>query len=135
MYWAIKFIEGVPCISVSIGGLVTLTDIEALNAGIVSDSHWERGLGLLFDSTKVEYPKEPPIDMRTVVDTVAKMNGEFKQSKVAMVVATNVQYGLARQYQILSESRGGSPVGVFRDDAAAIDWLRSDSSEVAANMP
>jgi hypothetical protein len=78
MYWAIKFIEGVPCISVSIGGLVTLTDIEALNAGIVSDSHWERGLGLLFDSTKVEYPKEPPIDMRAVADTVAKMNGEFK---------------------------------------------------------
>jgi hypothetical protein len=131
MYWALSYVDDVPCIAISIRGMVSLDDIEALNATIISDSHWRKGLGLLFDSTKVEYPTEPPLDMSRVADTVAKMNGEFIQSKMAMVVATNLQFGLARQYQILVESRGGSPVGVFRDDAAAIDWLRSSNTEAA----
>lgn len=44
--------------------------------------------------------------------------------KTAVLVGSTVNYGVARQYQILSESESSDRV--FRDPAAALAWLLKD---------
>ncbi len=44
--------------------------------------------------------------------------------KTAVVVSSAVNYGVARQYQILSESEGSD--SVFRNREAALAWLLED---------
>jgi hypothetical protein len=123
MHWTISFVERLGYLQISVGGKVSLSEIDALNAEIISNPNWHSGMGLLFDSSNVEHRSEESRQMTAVAETVAKVNNEFGKSKIAMFVKTEHQFGLARQYQILSESRSPSQVGVFRDMDAAIDWL------------
>jgi hypothetical protein len=44
------------------------------------------------------------------------------RKKVAMVTATPVTYGVARQFQALTDS-GPLPVRVFTERTAALGWL------------
>jgi hypothetical protein len=111
--------------------MVSLAEIEELNAEIVSDPNWQQGTALFFDSSEVENRAAETPSMTSMADTVAKMNGEFSQSKMAMFVKNDLQYGLARQYQMLAESRSTTRIEVFRDKNAAIDWLLTEEMEKA----
>lgn len=63
-------------------------------------------------------------DVQAVRDFVSKHWGTGGKSRAALVVSKDVDFGLARMYQILSESKTLSPVQVFRDFDEALNWAK-----------
>ena len=62
--------------------------------------------------------------LNAVANTEAIPRLAGRQWKTAVVVSSTVNYGVARQYEILSDSESSDRV--FREFAAALAWLLKD---------
>jgi hypothetical protein len=105
-------------------GLVTYAELnEHLNA-----EERERGLGLpeLIDATFATTDVKTG-DVVRLVQRAARTSESVPLGPTAIVVQDSVAFGMARMYSILMD-RVGAPVGVFRDHAEAISWLKNISS-------
>jgi len=63
-------------------------------------------------------------ELNAILDAEALPRLAGRQWKTAVLVSSTVNFGVARQYQILAESE--STDGVFRDYAEALAWLLKD---------
>ena len=61
--------------------------------------------------------------LHKIVNLVSKKWGTSGKSKAALVVAKQVDFGLARVYEQELESRSPSKVRVFKDIKKAIQWI------------
>lgn len=62
--------------------------------------------------------------LNAIGDSEASRRLAVRPWKTAVLVGSTVNYGVARQYQILSQSESSD--SVFRDREAALDWLLKD---------
>jgi hypothetical protein len=89
-----------------------LQDPDALRAG--------RSLTDLREANVLAHGAE----LNAILDAEALPRLGGRQWKTAVLVSSNVNFGVARQYQILAESENTD--GVFRDYAEALAWLLAD---------
>ena len=60
--------------------------------------------------------------------TLIKRNPNKKAGKIAIIAPQNVNFGLSRMHQLLSESKIPNEIYVFRDIQAALKWLDKEIS-------
>jgi hypothetical protein len=65
----------------------------------------------------------PTEDVRHLADFVGKLVGEKAPGKVAIVVAHDFEFGMARMYETILGSQSSKPIMVFRDMDEAKRWL------------
>jgi hypothetical protein len=65
----------------------------------------------------------PTEDVRHLVDFVTKLIGDGDQGKVAIVVASDLGFGLSRMYETILGGQTRKPMKVFRDIDEANTWL------------
>ncbi|HRX20016.1 MAG TPA: hypothetical protein P5135_13270 [Gemmatimonadales bacterium] len=102
-------------------GAISLHDENDAYRARLADPLYRSGLDVLVDSREVD----PPDDARTVrhvADHVARHATALRCRRVALVVGSEVMYGMARMYQILSEE-WYPDTAVFRELEAAEAWL------------
>jgi hypothetical protein len=63
-------------------------------------------------------------ELNAILDAEALPRLAGRQWKTAVLVSSTVNFGVARQYQLLAQSENTD--GVFRDYAEALDWLLKD---------
>jgi hypothetical protein len=64
-------------------------------------------------------------DLHEIVALIEQQAASIGKKKVAVVTATPVTYGVARQFQALTDS-GPLQVRVFTDRTAALGWLERE---------
>lgn len=65
----------------------------------------------------------PTEDVRHLADFVGKLAGEKAPGRVAIVVARDVESGMAKMYETIIGSQTSKPVMIFRDMDEANSWL------------
>jgi hypothetical protein len=100
-------------------GVLTIDDILMHQERLVADPDFDSSFSQLTDFTqftKVDITADQ-------VRIAAKKNIFSSRSRRAMVVKNDLQYGLARMFEIHRDSAGEVGIRVFRNLDEALDWV------------
>ena len=79
---------------------------------------------ILFDGREATGEQLSVEDVQRLADTAASLHGASRlRARLAIVVGTDTEFGLARMFVSLSEMRGVTHVRVFRSMSDAAEWL------------
>jgi hypothetical protein len=104
------------------GASLTLEEIAAL----ALETDWEGQHRRLWDLRAVREVPETTQELRDRAEYVKGLRSVFDGERVAVVVATDLDFGLARMFQVFAEG-SGVDYEIFRDMDAARDWLAKDA--------
>lgn len=100
---------------------LTVADALAHQEQLSKDPDFDPGYSQLIDLTRADVSEIAATDVRRI----AERNIYSPESLRAIVVSSNVAYGLGRMFETLRESAGENGIRVFRDLDEAVDWLLS----------
>jgi len=123
MYWTIEWLDEPGYVRVALSGPYSLDDIPQMVSDIGARDFWRPGRSLLIDDSAVDVVNCTTYDIEKMSEIFSKLDDTFGKSKVAIVAGSDLQYGLARQFQSLAEINTLAQIGVFRDACDAIHWL------------
>jgi len=106
-------------------GIVKLQSLLQTLKGIYSASDFQADLNSLWDMREADISSFVTADVEQVRDLVGKFWGTGGESRSALVVTGNFEFGLSRMYELLLQSKTTSEVQVFRDLDKAKAWLAS----------
>ena len=114
-------------------GLITTQDEDSALLKRSEDPLVVPGIPVIVDCRDVDPP-----DSTKVTHYIAKMvtaiAAELDCGPVAIVVGSDVEYGMARMYMALTEFKHPNTM-VFRSYDNALKWLREQSKMPSANSP
>ena len=100
---------------------VTLAEGLAHQDKLLKDPDFDHSFSQLMDCTRVNFSGFAGNDIRKL----AERNVFSAQSRRAIVVSSNLDYGFGRMFEMLRESAGEHGIRIFRDLDEAVDWLLS----------
>ena len=106
-------------------GTLTDDDVLQLKARLLRDPDFKPGMKELSDIRSIDRLDVTPAGVRAVVQQDKRDRAHVASHKLALVLATEVAFGLVRMYQILTQSTMEN-VGVFRNIDEANAWLQME---------
>jgi hypothetical protein len=103
--------------------------LETMRA-MLSDPAFRPGIPLLCDFSAVSSPPTMR-ELRRIVDFIEQHSARIGRQKLAIVAAKPSMFGVARQFQALSEI-GLLYVQVFSSRDSALAWLLSEQARTSA---
>ena len=97
-------------------------EVLTMASKVFTNRKWTNGYSILLDyryATNIDITKE---DIRRIADQDIKNKMVFDRSKCAIVVASDLGYGLSRMWKILSEE-SQIESDIFRNIEDAFRWL------------
>jgi len=107
---------------VTTGASFTLEEISRL----AIETDWEGRHRRLWDLRAVRELPETTQELRESAEFVKELRSFFEGERVAVVVGTDLDVGLARMFQVFADG-SGVDFEIFRDCDAARDWLAKDA--------
>jgi len=104
---------------VTLAGLVTAAELDALSSAVRDDPAVDRSWPALVDASTLN-----PASITTELLRSRASVPRADPVLVAIVAPADVVFGLARMFQMMSEGRGNA-IEVFRDSTAALAWLHT----------
>ena len=108
-------------VTVTARGAVSQADDLACFRALLADRDFAAGLRLLLDYRERESVASAD-EARELAEEMRRLGELFGDSRFAIVVGSDLAYGMGRMVSSLSE-RDFPPVGVFRDLEEAQHWL------------
>jgi hypothetical protein len=105
-------------------GTFTLDDALDHQQKLRNDPEFDPSFSQLLDLTHVSSIEIGPADVRRL----AEENLFSPNSRRAILVNSDLAFGLARIFEVHRESAGESGINVFRDLDEALDWILAKSS-------
>ena len=112
-------------------GVLTKEDILGHQERLSKDPDFDPSFSQLQDYTHVSKLDVTPEDVRLF----ARKNIFSSHSRRAMVVKDDLQFGLARMFEIHRDFAGESGIRVFRNLDEALDWVFSASAGSTLSPP
>lgn len=114
---------------IMVTGHISVQGIAETLAAVLTDKQWHPAMDLLAD-----YSKSSTIDLNTEkVSQISDMVKSYKEligtGKLAIVMDSELDFGYARMFQLLTEDYIDKEVYIFRNSEEAGDWL-SDSNSI-----
>jgi hypothetical protein len=104
-------------------GELQLDVLQRALEAVYQSEHFDPDGDVLWDVREADLSSFSSSDVRQVADFVEQHWGGSGSSRAALVVSGDLDFGLARMYEQLLESRRSGEVRVFRDLDDAVDWL------------
>lgn len=103
-------------------GAVTLDDIRTSQQMARADPAFDPGFAVLMDGLHADFSALSAEDLAKIARTTPSVRG----GRRAIVVNTQLNYGLARMFSSISEAQGhGFPFALFDNLEDALRWLNS----------
>ncbi len=100
-------------------GVLTVEDIQGHMDGLSRDPDFDPDFSQLVDFSQITVVELSPDDIRRF----AKRTIFSSQSRRALFVKNDLQFGLARMFEIHRELNGETGIRVFRNFDEAMDWV------------
>jgi len=105
----------------TVSGVMNVADGLAHQKKLRNDPDFDPGFSQLMDfthSTRIDLSRED-------IHRLAQTNLFSPDSRRAILVRSDVAYGLARMFELLRDTMGEHGIRVFRDLDEALDWVLS----------
>ena len=123
MKWTIKWPNSLKYIQVDLSGIFNLAGARSASSEIVENTNWKNGDSILIDNTKLDMSNARSCDIESMTRMMEPLDREIGMSKIAVVGSSDIQFGLARQFQTLAEGHTSAIIRAFRRASDAIEWL------------
>lgn len=110
---------------VRIEGSASLDDFRVATEEIMKDPRWRAGIKVLFDRRKGAIPSTSA-EIDEHIGRVHPVLEAIGPHRVAAVVGTDLDFGMARMFQFKAEAKLNIEYNVFRDLDEACRWLGVD---------
>lgn len=128
MIWAITFIEPENYIRVSTQGDFTLEDCKKIKEDFIAREFWSPGKNILYDYRETNFDSPLTLNaLRKLGEFHESKNAEIGDGRMAFLMKSPRDFGLARQYEMLTEGRVLSKICVFMHEDKALEWLTSET--------
>lgn len=127
MNWTITGINTVNYVRVDLSGKFCMAGARAASMEVVDEPFWNNGTAILIDYTLVDMDDADSSDVECMTMMIGSLNERISTSKIAIVGASDLHFGFARQFQIKAERHTRAHIRAFRFDPAAIDWLTTNN--------
>ena len=106
-------------------GHIDVQGISDVLGAVLSSEVWEPGMSLLTD-----YTESSTVDLNSeLVGEISYLVKEQKEKlgtgKMAIIMASELDFGYARMFQLLTEDHIDKEVNVYRDRESAIKWIET----------
>ena len=109
-------------------GSLSDADVLAAYERLYGDERWQPGFDEIVDLRHAELSRITAEGLRALDTLVRDKTGDYCESfKTAVVAPDDLEFGLARMYELLSEESPES-VMVFRELDQALAWIGVDAS-------
>ena len=112
-------------------GAITTHDEEAAIKKRNEDQLVVPGIPVIVDCREVDPPDSSEV-VRYIADMTTGIAAELDCGPLAIVVGSDVEYGMARMYMALTELKHPDTI-VFRSYDNALKWLRQKSKKLSPN--
>lgn len=112
-------------------GAITTHDEEAAIKKRNEDQLVVPGIPVIVDCREVDPPDSSEV-VRYIADMTTAIAAELDCGPLAIVVGSDVEYGMARMYMALTELKHPDTI-VFRSYDNALKWLRQKSKKFGPN--
>jgi len=116
----------------ALAGRVTLAMIEDALAEIYARPDYRSEAGVLWDVRAADLSQIKGGEVRGIVEYVMTHRGAPPGTRTAILVARDLDFGLARMAEQQLEAKSPSDVTVFRDMDEAMAWLEAAREEEAS---
>jgi hypothetical protein len=120
MDWSLTLVADGAVLEIRAAGSVSFAELEAMDAEVNAHPHWEPERALLFDLRALEPPRQLPYE---ALSTAARGFRSVGTGPIALLVAGDVLYGMARMYVARMAEHGQRQRRVFTDRHQALGWL------------
>ncbi len=96
-------------------------------ADLTLKTDWQGARRYLWDLRDLRKGPDSPADLRRAAELVRRSRELWEGSRAAILVNRELDYGVARMFQVFAEGVGVI-YEVFRDEPAALAWLAAPDS-------
>jgi len=125
MHWTIEFNERGYFLIVTRGDF-TLTDHRRMVEDLLSRLEWRPHSATLFDHRLLRFGDMGFNQMLETKSIHVSNDARIGNGKSASLMKSSADYGLGRQFEILTGGRVSAQVRIFLDEAEAVAWLLHD---------
>ena len=104
-------------------GPVQLDDEELMIRDILAHPQWSNHFNLLFDHTESTLEHLLAIDIQTLSGLIKSYSAELQVSKLAMVLSSDLNYGLGRMLEAYTSDYMSCEIAITRTREEAETWL------------
>lgn len=133
MIWTIEHIEALNFVKIDCEGSFTLGEIIQMTDDIVALPHWSPGIDLFFNCQKMDFSKTDMDILREASNNHQRHDKLIGHCKVALLMKSPRDFGLGRQYEMLTEGKASAQIRIFLDEAKALEWILADKTMTAEN--
>ena len=125
MQFNVHYYDGI--FEVTTSGDANLQGFNDFVKVIFEHEEWKPGGRILFDHTGLNAGPLTVDDVQGVANIAGQYNEQFGNAKLATVVSRDLEYGMARMWQILLEIHEVwyASEKLFRDRHEAVAWLKN----------
>lgn len=107
----------------TVTGKISLEEIRDVLTGVYGDPSFDPDADVLWDLRDADLAGFSSSDIRRIADLVAGSWSRGGGSRAALVVSGILDFGLARMYEMMLDSRTQGAVRVMTDLDEALAWL------------
>jgi hypothetical protein len=125
----VRFDPETNTIRIKLEGKITARTLQAAFDAAANSSEYGTATRRLWDFRNADLSSLDLLKLAGLLGHLAELVKRVSVAKLAIVAGTNVQFGLARMFQILTALTVRSTMKVFRKLEDAEEWLAAPSAE------
>jgi len=130
LIWTIELIKPAHFVKVTAQGDFTLADCRAMKEDILARDYWQPSMNVLIDYRGTSFTNLNLDVLREVGAFHQTVNEQLGSGRMALLMRSPHDFGLARQYEMITEGKVLSHIRVFLDENKALEWLTETSSAI-----
>ena len=109
----------------TIVGQFTIDELTEALKEVYKNPQYDSEMNVLWDIRDADASSFTMQDITKLSNIVSRQWGTKGESRAAIVVSRDLEYGLSRMYDMLSANQIKSQIKAFRDINEAFEWLSS----------
>ncbi len=122
MDFTIDHIDGIFIVSTS--GDAEISKFKELFLSYLHHEKWKPGTPCLHDHSKLNSASVSTDDIRDIAGSLKNLGELLGVGKTALVVDRDLEFGLARMFQVFYEGNPDRTVKLFKSREEALTWLK-----------
>ena len=118
------------CLRIKMKGIFQAEDFIRLFDELLEHEHFRTGINTLWDLSLASHPDMSVSDLLAIGAHVQQNAEKRGISKTAWVVANEIDYGIARMFEMVNDKTVPMDFRVFRNLNEAETWVDSSSGQV-----
>ncbi|HEX6127346.1 MAG TPA: hypothetical protein VFZ23_18390 [Pyrinomonadaceae bacterium] len=124
MQWKVELDESGEFVRAKQWDEFSLDDQAVFLTDIFTGPHWRPGLGVLFDYRGLKLTDWEDGDLAAVGTIFQSARRRLESSKIALLCDSEELFEIGKEFGILLAPKIDNNLFVFRDEKAAVDWLK-----------